>query len=479
MNERPGRRLLFGAFGLALLALAGCVDQKQEVALYQKQLDALPGSAAPAPDDSPLSLQQAMRLAEKNDESLGLSGETYVQALIAEQKTFSTLLPSISLGPSYAGGPQNAPFNKNSYSVPLNANYTAFSLQDMSLVSQNAATAEEDRWLLLDEQQTILQDVAAAYYAVLQDERSVAVDQSSLAEQDERVRQAREESKLGNGTLLDIAQSESDASATRVLLIQAEASVTTSRAALGFLLGIPTETRPLTDEFHPSHDIDRTVDQWLADADAHRQDLIAQAAAVDAARQGVRAAIAEYFPTVTLNLAYILRQQSPPFSLPWTSALNLNLPIFTGGSNEADVRNAFSLLRAAILTQSQTRKQVEEDIRNGYANLLSSRDQINELRVELSASRDALIQSQAQYSVGTATNLDVLTAQDSLLSSQLQLATQVYQRKIAFLNLLRVAGHLTFVDAAPTTVPFDEERDLLETTTPDVVHARLQPTSVP
>jgi outer membrane protein TolC len=479
MNERLGRRVRLACLALALFAIAGCVDQKREVAIYQKELDALPGSAAPAPDNSPLSLQQALRLAEKNDESLGLTGETYVQALIAEQKTFSTLLPSISLAPSYAGGPQNDPFNRNKYSVPLNGSYTAFSLQNISTVSQNAATAEEDRWLLLNEQQIILQDVAVAYYTVLQNERSVVVYQSSLAEQDERVRQAKEQNKLGLGTLLDIAQSESQASSTRVQLIQAQASVTTSRAALAYLLGIPTLTQPLTDEFHPTNDIDRTVDQWLADADAHRQDLIADTAAVESARQGVRAAIAEYFPTITLNLSYMLRQQSPPFSLPWTSAINLNLPIFTGGSIEADVRSAFSQLRVALLNQSQTRKQVEEDIRTGYANLVSSRDQISELRVELVASREALEQSQAQYEVGTATNLDVLTSVDALLSTQLQLATQVYQRKIAYLNLLRVAGHLTFNDAAPSTKPSSEENDLLETTTPDVVHTRQQPTTVP
>jgi outer membrane protein TolC len=83
--------------------------------------------------------------------------------------------------------------------------------------------------------------------------------------------------------------------------------------------------------------------------------------------------------------------------------------------------------------------------------------------------------AQRQYTVGLATNLDVLTAQDQLLSTQLQLATQEYQQKINYLNLLRVAGHLTFADAAPTTLPSTEPNDLLETTTPNVVQSTTEP----
>jgi hypothetical protein len=47
------------------------------------------------------------------------------------------------------------------------------------------------------------------------------------------------------------------------------------------------------------------------------------------------------------------------------------------------------------------------------------------------------------------------------------------------MNLLRVAGHLTFTDATPTTNPSTEPSDLEETTTPDVVHSTTAPTPSP
>jgi TolC family type I secretion outer membrane protein len=468
------------ALGLLLIAVAaGCVNQAREVATYRKQLDALPGATLPVPADyTPLSLQQAMLLAERNDESLGLSGETYLQAMIAKDKEFSAFLPTLSLAPVFielqrARG-ENGP--SHSFNIPANGDINVFNgFRDQATLEQDTANIEQQRQLLLNEQQTILLDVAQMYYTVLQDERQVTVLENSLAEQDERVRQSVAKYRLGSGTPLDVAQSQSQASATRVSLVQARASVVTARATLGFLIGSPAATRPLTDGFEPPRQLDRPLEAWLAEASYTRQDLAAANAAVEAARDGVRVAIGEYLPSVTLDLTYLLYNETPPLNQRLSGGFTANIPIFTGGQIEADVRNAFSILRAAALTLSQTRKQVEEDIRTAYADVENARDQITELRVELAASRDALVLAQRQFDVGLGINLDVLTAQDQLLSTQLQLATQEYQEKIAYLNLLRVAGHLTVADAGVVAHAVIERNNPAEITTPEVIHSTTAP----
>lgn len=465
---------------LAFLAAAGCVDQAKEVAKYQKQLNALPGVASmPVPASyTPLTLQEAMRLAEQYNESLGLSGETYLQALITRDREFSTFLPQISIGPNLS---EQQPVRGNSgpvhnFSVPLNLNQNLFNgFRDEAQIEADTATVEQQRQLLLNEQQAILIDVVTAYYAVLTNERSVAVYTSSLAEQDERVRQARAQYRLQMGTPLAVAQSESQASSTRVQLIQAKASVVTARAALQFIIGSPAMDRPLTDGFQTPPQSNRPVEAWLVDADSTRQDLKATVAAVVAARQQVRVAMGEYLPSVTLDMSYFIYKESQPLNEKLSGALSANIPIFTGGQIEADVRTALSQLRAALLTQSQTRRQVEDDIRTAYVNLQSSRDQITELRVELDATRRALEQAQGQYTVGTATNLDVLTAVDALLSTQLQLATQEYQEKIAYMTLLQKVGVLNLAVAVPTMQPTTAPADLREITTPDVVRRTTRP----
>jgi hypothetical protein len=72
----------------------------------------------------------------------------------------------------------------------------------------------------------------------------------------------------------------------------------------------------------------------------------------------------------------------------------------------------------------------------------------------------------------------VLTAQDNLLSTQLALATQEYQEKIAYLDLLRVDGQLTFAAAAPPQHPSTEPSEM-EFTTPNVVQYTTAPSTAP
>ncbi|HUB27330.1 MAG TPA: TolC family protein [Tepidisphaeraceae bacterium] len=467
---------------LVCFALAGCADQKRDIALYQRQLDALPGATRPLPPDyTPLTLLDALRLAEKNDESLGLSGETYLQALIARDKAFSAFLPTIALDLNYSQvqklrGSDGTP--AHSFNIPINGDNALFSLnpyQSEAIIEQDTGAARQQRELLLNEQQIVLLDVVQAYYAVLTNERQVKVFQNSLAEQDERVRQAELEFQIGSGTPLNIAQSQSLASSTRVSLVNAEASVKTSRAMLQFLVGVPVEDRPLSDGYEPPADVGQSLSAWLDEADLHRQDLLAATEAVEAARQGVRAAVGEYFPSISFDPSYLIYTETPPIQQKWMFGLSVNIPIFSAGQTEADVRNALSILRAAVLSQSQARKQVQEDIETGWANLENSRRQVVELRVELKATVDALVLARRQFNVGLATNLDVLTAEDTLLSTQLQLATQIYQEKINYLNLLRVAGNLTIDSAITQPGATTEPANELEITPPSAYRSTTLP----
>jgi outer membrane protein TolC len=267
MNERSRGRKAVCLLALALMS--GCVDQAREVSLYKKQLDTLPGATIAVPGDyTPLTMQDALRLAEKNNESLGLSGETYVQALIAKDKAFSAFLPTVSLNPTYSQVQRTRGMigSAHDFEVPLEANTNLFNgFRDEASLEQNDAAVIQNRELLLNEQQAVLLDVVQAYYKVLTDERSVTVLQNSLAEQDERVRQSKAKFELGNGTPLDVAQSESQASSTRVSLIQAVADVKTDRAMLTFLIGSPCDGRPLTDGYEPPRDIGQPLSAWPPD----------------------------------------------------------------------------------------------------------------------------------------------------------------------------------------------------------------------
>jgi outer membrane protein TolC len=110
------------------------------------------------------------------------------------------------------------------------------------------------------------------------------------------------------------------------------------------------------------------------------------------------------------------------------------------------------LLRQAELVRRQTERQVVEEVRKACQDLQTSEQRMHELAIQVAAAQEALRQADRSYAVGLATNLERLTAQDSLLSAQLSLTSDEFTHKVAYLNVLRVTGQLsTRVAGEPTT----------------------------
>jgi len=120
-------------------------------------------------------------------------------------------------------------------------------------------------------------------------------------------------------------------------------------------------------------------------------------------------------------------------------------------------------LRVALYQEWLLVRTVRRDVKSAWVTVDDSRRRIAELLTEVAASQEALRQSTQRYTVGLATNLDVLTAQNTLLSSQLDLATEEFNRKIYYLDLLRATGQLNLpsdpnsMAGGPTSRPTTEQ----------------------
>ncbi|HWE94168.1 MAG TPA: TolC family protein [Tepidisphaeraceae bacterium] len=472
--------LLTLALALVGAYAGGCVvDQKKEVAAYRKVLDGKnpPKVTYTAPE--PLTLEAALLLANRNDEVLASGGEDYVQALINKERAFSTFLPTISFAPTYnwvdkRGTSFNgAPVKQGVTDAPITSRYNVFNgFQDYYNYRAVGYTIEQRKAQLLDLQQTTLLNVAQTYYTILAAERSVQVLLNSTDVQNARVRDMEGRQRAGVARPLDVAQTEATAAATRVQLIQAQNNVRDGRIMLAFLVDAPVQDAPLADRLAVPHDLP-SADDGLKIAEATRQDVQAAEANIEANRQNVNAMIGQWYPSLTLNVDYFLHKESFPTFSEWSGLVSLNVPIFTAGQVDANVRTAWSQLRQAWLNATHTRRLVAEQVRTAYENLQASTRRIVELRVEVAAAQEAFRQAQQTYTAGLGTNLDVLTAQDQLLSSQLSLANEEFNFKLFYLQLLRSMGRLPRPDSPlpPPGVPTSQPNPN-EVETPHVVPQR-------
>jgi outer membrane protein len=199
-----------------------------------------------------------------------------------------------------------------------------------------------------------------------------------------------------------------------------------------------------------------TLDHWLNEGEAARQDLLAANAAVNAARQNVEVAWGQYYPTLNLGASYGLLTSPGPAGA-WNLILSLSQPLYDAGLFHADVRNAWSLFRQAALTQIQLRRQIDQQIETAYIDLQLARQQLLELQVEVKAAKDAYDNALAQYQQGSQIYLNVLTALNTLLTSQLQLTTEQFAQKTAYFNLLRNVGKLNLAMALSATRPSEQQ----------------------
>lgn len=465
-SARAGARTALRATAAAVLAsaamIAGCkVDQNAEVATYRRVLNATPTTAPAAPlaPNEPVPLRKALTLANNHNETLSINGESYLQALIAKRRAVAAFIPTVTGSASYnisSTGQNSSTFSvgsgsRTSLQLGLSEQVNLFNgFQDISNVRRTEYVAEQRRWQLLDLQNSVLLDVATTYYRALISERSVDVLRDTVSLQNQLINRQAVLLNAGMAKRLDVLQAEADAANTRASLTRAITDVHNGRATLANVTGVPAIEGPLSDDL-PDPPTDFDLDVLIRDALANRQDLLAAHAAIEAARQSVKSAVGQYYPSLNLNLSQTL-YRNPSSPTNWAASLPVTIPIFTAGVIEQDVRLAWSQFRQAALTEMQLERQVLEDVRIAYANMQSSGTQLRDLRYGVDAAVAAYDTARRSYDVGSATYLDVLTAQNQMISTRLQLVTEQLNYKLFYLQLLRSQGRL-FIPNLPTSRP--------------------------
>lgn len=445
--------MTWARIGCALAVLVGLVpgackvDQDKEVALYRDVLDQglqPRENLQQLADDERLGVVDVMTLANLRNETLAFEGENFLQALIEQRRAAARFLPTIALSPSYSwrDQPGGGGFGVTSaWNTSIETDMAISPVRDLANLRLTGASADEQRSLLLDFQDSLLIDVARTLYEAIRAERNVGVLEDSLRVQEERVSDARARREAGVMRPLDVSLSEAQAAQTATLLVEARVQALTARNQLTLLTAAAMHHRELVDDVALPPELP-DFESLLAEAQQFREDLRAADRRMDAAGYLVESAYGQYFPSVSLNLQYFLQRQSAPTNLEWTSLVQISVPLFSAGLIEADVRTALSTLRQSKLMYSYTQRLVERDVRIALENLQASFQRIQRIDVQVKSAADALEQAEALYRAGLATNLERLTAQNALLNAELDLVNAELDSKVFYLDLRRVTGTL-------------------------------------
>jgi outer membrane protein len=124
------------------------------------------------------------------------------------------------------------------------------------------------------------------------------------------------------------------------------------------------------------------------------------------------------------------------------------LPIFQGGLPAAQKRQAQAREGAVLEQEIATERAVIANVRAAYAQYQAANEIIDANKAAVSAAELSLEGVRAENTVGNRTILDILNAEQELLSAQVQLATAERNGYVAGFNLLAAMGKAEARDLA-------------------------------
>lgn len=293
--------------------------------------------------------------------------------------------------------------------------------------------------------------VVQAYMNVIRDQAIVGLNEQNLRVLETNLQASKDRFQVGDLTRTDVAQSEARLAQARANLQSAEANLITSRETYIRLVGAePGDLAPPPELPKLPAGPDEAVQTALADSPA----LDAARKAADAGRYDVRVARAARLPKVSVSaggnyanyLGTFAGGVQPQQYTQAQAGLTVTLPLYQGGRPAAQVRQAEARESQAIELKTEAERGVVSQVRSAYALWRSSLDVIQSSIVAVNANKLSLEGVRAENSVGNRTILEILNAEQELLSSQVQLVTARRDAYVAGFMLLAATGHAEMKD---------------------------------
>lgn len=314
-----------------------------------------------------------------------------------------------------------------------------------ALVAQ--ATAQFDK-----AEQDMLLRVSQAYFNVIIAQEAIAAADAQVTALVEQLAQVQRGFSLGTHSETDIDDTKSRLGLARSQRIAANNELESKQADLEKVTGHPPgqlDALAPTTTLSPPVPMDRMT--WINQARTDNPAVLAQSDALDAAQKDIKKNKAEYLPTVDLVASYGRNYSSDSLTTPEdfstrTNAgqigVQLNIPIYTGGSTDSKVTEAFDNMEKASSDLEAARRDAATDAQQAFAGVVNGLAQIDALNTAVESGQSALKGNKAGFHLGIRINLDVLNAEQQLYTSERDLAKAKYDTLLQELKLKAAVGSL-------------------------------------
>jgi len=303
---------------------------------------------------------------------------------------------------------------------------------------------------LLRQLQTLAYNVASDYYALLEDNATVASDNSLVHEFEINEQYVEAQIRTGAAPRSDLAAAQFQTAQARGALVTAQGAAITAQGVFATALGLDADTSisPKLLGTSPSQAKLLSYQQALQEAYTLRPDFLAAEHTVESDKENLRFAKLARFPTLTADATGGKSRQLSsgagaavlPYSSPQSLGATLSIPIYDQGVTNYNVAVASATLDQASASMTMTRLQVQSDVRGGLAYLISARANLVQAEAEVTSATVSLQATQAQYKVGASTITAIVTAEANLATAQTAYVAALYGERLAESQYAYVLG---------------------------------------
>ena len=318
----------------------------------------------------------------------------------------------------------------------------------------------------------IVLETAQTYLDLLRARTNTRVQKDNLRLSRSNLELARARRRIGTAGPSEVYRWESEIANAQRAVVEAQAQTQVAEIALNALLHRPLEDVIVTSEVGLDEPVLVTSQQHLyelidnpasfrifrdfivQDAFAAVPELRQLDARIRAQERTLKSARNAYWqPTLSLRAdrtETFDRSGTQGASLPGlddtetTIALQLSLPLFTGGARGAQKTRAYEELTGLRVQRHATAERIEQRVRSALHTTRSAYTAIRLSRQAADAAESNFVVVRDAYSRGTVSILDLLDAQNAALVADLRAATAVYDFVRALMEVERAAARFDF-----------------------------------
>lgn len=354
-------------------------------------------------------------------------------------------LPSFNFAPN--GGVSSFDNAKATwtYSVPVNASWEIDIFGRMTNNKRRAkalyAQSEEYRQAV---QTQLIASVANLYYTLLMLDAQYNISLETAEKWEESVNTMRAMMDAGMTNAAGVAQTEASYYSIEASLYDLRYQIRETENTLAALLGEAPhsfERGRLENQVLPEELIVGVPLQMLS----NRPDVKSAEYSLVQAYYTTAAARSALYPSLSLsglvgwtnNGGAIIEN---PGKLLLQAAASLTQPIFNAGQNRAQLKIAKAQQQEALLSFQQTLLNAGGEVNNALAKAQAARAKADYQAMQVASLETAVESTQLLMRHGSTTYLEVLTAQQSLLSAQLTQVSNRFDEIQAIVNLYQALG---------------------------------------